>query len=304
MIKAPICTNDQLNEARAAAIEVFRKRRMEEPLEEYLQAFDVYQGVVEELLEITVDLSELDEHVVDLLTDKKHLEALRYLAGPPVSYDDLLTLSEVPLSPTRLRAKPESAQAVAQILLNGLDRRRFPWVTQGREPTESERSAAVIASASLLATSRVGTNRRSEDKTNQENEVMATLQAAGLTRTSTRDIPVLSAAPGRGEFCPESKLGTRKADIVVGLWDGRVMPIECKVSNSSTNSVKRLNNDAAVKASSWKSDFGTVQVVPAAVLSGVYKLHNLLDAQARGLTIFWSHNLVELTTWIEATKAG
>ena len=82
------------------------------------------------------------------------------------------------------------------------------------------------------------------------------------------------------------------------------MPIECKVSNSSTNSVKRLNNDAAVKAVSWKSDFGTVQVVPAAVLSGVYKLHNLKDAQDRGLTLFWSHDIAELIDWIEATKSN
>ena len=63
-----------------------------------------------------------------------------------------------------------------------------------------------------------------------------------------------------------------------------------KVSNSSTNSVKRLNNDAAVKATSRKTDFGLRQVVPSAVLSGVYKLHNLLDAQERGLTIFWAHD--------------
>jgi hypothetical protein len=107
---------------------------------------------------------------------------------------------------------------------------------------------------------------------------------------------------GAGEFCGESVLGTRKGDIIVRLWDQRVMPIECKVSNSSTNSVKRLNNDAAVKATSWKTDFGLRQVVPSAVLGGVYKLHNLQDAQDRGLTIFWAHDLKPLTDWIAATK--
>jgi hypothetical protein len=79
------------------------------------------------------------------------------------------------------------------------------------------------------------------------------------------------------------------------------MPIECKVSNSSTNSVKRLNNDAAVKAGSWRTDFGLRQVVPTAVLSGVYKLHNLLDAQERGLTLFWAHDLNRLTDWLART---
>lgn len=81
------------------------------------------------------------------------------------------------------------------------------------------------------------------------------------------------------------------------------MPIECKVSNSTLNSLKRLNNDAAVKAVTWKRDFGVHQVVPAAVLSGVYDLHNLLDAQARGLTIFWAHDLRPLTDFLSGTRA-
>ena len=53
------------------------------------------------------------------------------------------------------------------------------------------------------------------------------------------------------------------------------MAIECMISKSAVKSVKRLNNDAAAKAGAWLKDFGTRQVVPAAVLSGVYKLHNL-----------------------------
>ncbi len=80
------------------------------------------------------------------------------------------------------------------------------------------------------------------------------------------------------------------------------MPIECKVSNSSTNSVKRLNNDAAVKAETWRNDFGQNQVVPTAVLGGVYKLHNLLDAQRRGLALYWEHDLAALTSWINGTR--
>ena len=98
-------------------------------------------------------------------------------------------------------------------------------------------------------------------------------------------------------------LGTRKADFVVRLWDKRIMAIECKVSNSATNSVKRLNNDAAAKAEVWRAEFGNRQVVPTAVLSGVYKLRNLQSAQERGLTLFWAHNLDVLLDWIEDTKA-
>ena len=88
---------------------------------------------------------------------------------------------------------------------------------------------------------------------------------------------------------------------MIGLFDGRTMPLECKVSNSSTNSVKRINNDAAVKAESWRHDFGSTQVVPGAVLSGVYKVHNLENAQSRGLTLFWAHDLQMLVTWLHNT---
>jgi hypothetical protein len=82
------------------------------------------------------------------------------------------------------------------------------------------------------------------------------------------------------------------------------MPIECKVSNSSLNSVKRLNNDAAAKAASWINDLGKLHVVPTAVLSGVYNLRNLQDAQDRGLMLIWAHRLSDLTDWIESTKPG
>jgi hypothetical protein len=81
------------------------------------------------------------------------------------------------------------------------------------------------------------------------------------------------------------------------------MPLECKVSNSATNSIKRLNNDAAVKATVWTRDLGPAHVVPAAVLSGVYHLRHLHDAQQRGLALFWAHNLKELTDWIAKTRS-
>lgn len=302
MIDAPVWTAEQLKAGSIAAIEVFRKRRIEEPLEEYLDAFDRYQGIVEELLESTVDLNQLDAQLIDVVTDPKLLEALRYLAGPPISEDDLKTVAEAVVTPAKLRGNLVMAKSLVEVIRNGLDRRRFPWVAAAREPTEAERSAAVMASAALMATRRLETTRRSAEKQRQEDEVMSALEAAGLIRVKTRKIGVLGDAPSAGQFCAESLLGKRKADIVVGLWDGRIMAIECKVSNSSTNSVKRLNNDAAAKAEAWRSAFGTVQVISTAVLSGVYKVHNLEDAQRRSLTLFWSHDIAELVGWISATK--
>lgn len=301
MIDPPHWTSAQLEVDRAKASAAFTKERLEEPLEDYLEAFDVYQGYVEELLEATVDLSDLDTPALDVLGDPRLLEAFRYLAAPPISADDYKVLADV-RSFSRSQLDHAAVQRLLGVVRQVLDRRRFAWVVEGREPTEAERSAAVMASAALMAASRTQTGRRTKGKDQQEGAVKAALRELGFTEVASRSIPNISHAPAAGEFCGESRLGTRKGDIIVRLWDQRVMPIECKVSNSSTNSVKRLNNDAAVKAASWKIDFGLRQVVPTAMLSGVYKLHNLIDAQDRGLTIFWAHDLQAMTDWIAATR--
>lgn len=303
MIDPPVWTSEQLDTERAKSSAAFSKERLEEPLEDYLEAFDTYQGYVEEVLEATVDLSELDSAALDVLCDPRLQEAFRYLGAPPISADDLKVLADASsLNASRLRRSPDDVQRIIGVVRQVLDRRRFAWVVDRREPTEAERDAAVMASAALMAASRTQTGRRTKGKEQQEAAVKDALRELGFVEVPSRKIPNISFAPSAGEFCGESVLGNRKGDIIVRLWDQRLMPIECKVSNSSTNSVKRLNNDAAVKASSWRTDFGRLQVVPSAVLGGVYKLHNLVDAQARGLTIFWAHDLTPLTEWIASTK--
>jgi len=301
MIAPPRWSEAELHAQRSRSQEIFRDQRIQEPLENYLETFDRYQGSVEDLLETTVDLSNLGEGALGILTNPALLQAFRYLAGPPISMDDLKILSEA-VTPNRLRNNPEMVRRVIDVVLRGLDRRRFPWVTENRDPTESERSAAVLASAALMATSRAGTSRRNVSKERQEALVEQALLDARMTAVTTRRIGTTNQAPRTGEFCRESLLGTRKADFVVGLYDHRLMAIECKVSNSATNSVKRLNNDAAAKAEVWLSEFGRANVIPTAVLSGVYKIHNLLNAQERGLTLFWAHDLSGMIRWIESTR--
>jgi hypothetical protein len=302
-IDPPLWSEQELEAQRQIAITNFRRERTEEPLEDYLEAFDRYQGVVEELLEVSVDLSRLSEYGDAILTNPELLEAFRYLAGPPISLDDLKTLADIKsLASQSFSNNPDSVARLIDVIRATLDRRRFLWISENREPTDAERSAAVLASAALLASSRTATSRRNVGKTCQEGLVRQALINHEFIEIPTRPIPTLYSAPQAGQFCGEAKLGDRKADFVVRLWDNRVMPIECKVSNSSTNSVKRLNNDAAVKAEIWVKDFGTRQVVPTAVLSGVYKLHNLVGAQNRGLTLFWAHQLDSMKAWIDATK--
>ncbi|MCY3972054.1 MAG: XamI family restriction endonuclease [Acidobacteria bacterium] len=302
-IDPPRWTSAQLDEARQLSIDRFREERLDEPLEMYLEIFDEYQGHLDDLLESTVDLTDLEQSALDILSDKDLLWAFRFLAGPPISADDLKTLAEASLAPTRLRRDPEMVRRILEVVRMGLDRRRFPWIAEGREPSEAERQAAVLASAALIATSRTQASRRNREKTAQEDTVKNTL-APDLREVPARTINTLDDAPEVGQFCGESLLSNRKADIVVRLWDRRILAIECKVSNSAVNSIKRLKNDAAAKAEAWKKDLGDRHIVPAAVLSGVYDLHILEDAQARGLSLFWAHALAELTDWIASTKTS
>jgi len=303
MLLPPRWTPEELKAEGIKALEFFRAERIQEPLEDYLEAFDQYQGVVEELLETTIDLSTLDETALSVLTEPLLLEAFRYLAGPPISKDDLKVLSAAVLSPGRLNNNPEMVKRVIDVVRAGLDRRRFPWVADGREPTEAERRAAVLASAALIATSRVGTARRNVGKERQESVVKDALVGAGMTLVANRKVETMNQSPRPGQFCGESLLGTRKADLIIGLYDQRIMATECKVSNSSTNSVKRLNNDAAIKAEVWLQEFGRANIVPTAVLSGVYKTHNLVSAQERGLTLFWAHDIGRMVEWIQLTRS-
>ena len=302
LVDPPRWSELEFERERLKAIEFFREERLTEPVERYLRAFDDYTANIDRLMRESQDLQSLRDVAQTVLTDADLLEALRYLAGPPVSADDLMELAETNLTASRLRDDAAAARRVIETVLAMIDSRRFTWVAEGRQPTDDERSAAAMASAALMASQRVRTDRANSAKTDQEAMVRERLAASGFTEVATRVISTSANAPGGGEYCAECLVAGRKADVVVGLHDGRVMPIECKVSNSSTNSVKRLNNDAAVKATVWRDRLGSDGVVPVAVLSGVFKTVNLLQAQDRYLTIFWSHNLGPLIRFINSAN--
>jgi hypothetical protein len=302
----PRWTDEQFEADRQTAIAAFREHRMREPLEQYLDAFAAACNAVTRLLDDTADLTALLDRAADVLADADLQVAVRYLAGPPISADDLKVLAVgASLAPARIRADPEMARQIIEIVLLGLDRHRFPWLTGNREPSQAERQAAVTATAALLAQRSVMTNRANESKEEQERAVKDRLQAEAFTEVSRRIVTNMSDAPAVGTFCGESQFGSGKADIIIRLYDGRVMPTEAKVSNSATNSVKRLNRDAAAKAYQWTQEFGPRNVVPAAVLAGVFKTRNLRSAQDQdNLTIFWAHNLDAMVQFIDSTKRG
>lgn len=134
MIAPPKWTDEQLEDGIQAATSIFRRDRMQEPLQSYLDAFERYRESVGELLAASDDLANIDNRATEVLTKPNLLEAFRYFAGPPLSADDLKTLSEGVLSPAHLRKDPDALRRIVEIVRMGLDRRRFPWAAEIAHP--------------------------------------------------------------------------------------------------------------------------------------------------------------------------
>ena len=299
----PRWTREQLvDDAKIASLN-FRNARLS-PTQEWKSHYQSAMAKFEELFKSMDDLHPdcfTDENLSRVY--KNNLgEALRYLAGPPISDDDLKVIADVEsLAPAVLSKDYEALHRVFNVINQVVDPFRFPWILENRKPSPEEKNAALLASSVLLAAQRTATERRTSGKDKQENQLKKYFVSIGFKEVPTKSINTIVKGPQQGEFCGECQLGERKADVVLRLRDTRLMAIECKVSNSATNSVKRINNDAAAKAEYWIKQFGTSQIVPVAVLSGVFKVNNLLQAQERGLTLFWSHDLKKLEEFIRLT---
>lgn len=281
---------------------IFRRERLDEPLERYTEYFNTFAALfgpmIDQLPALAADPVDL-QLIIQLVSGKDQKKAFRYLAAPPISDDDLEALAEASVGPVIFRRDPEAATRVRNIVLAVLDPHRFPWmIDPKRVPTPEERASAIAASSALAAAREVETKRRNMSKDVQERAVKDVLLAEGFVEVAKRPIPMLTTAPAPGEFCGESEIAGTRADIVVRLHDGRVLAIECKVSNSGVNSYKRLIHEAAGKAGTWYRVLGTAQIVSGAVLSGVFTTANLERAQERELFLFWQHRLDDLATFV------
>lgn len=298
-------TVPELAEDAKVAVVAFRWERLGEPLALWKTHFRASRREVRTVFrELNLRApKQVHSRKIAELYGKDLGDALRYMAAPPISTDDLKVLADSTLSGKAMR-QPTQARSVLRTIQQTLDPFRFPWVIAGRRPRPSEWKAAIVASAALMTYQRVATIRRNTGKDDQERAVKAYLRdVLKLTEEYPRKIDTMRDAPPPGCFCGESEVANRKADIVVSLYDGRLLLIECKVSNSALNSVKRLNNDAGAKAGHWIKEFGASQAVPAAMLAGVFKVRHLTHAQDhQRLALFWAHRLDDLGAFINATK--
>jgi hypothetical protein len=96
---------------------------------------------------------------------------------------------------------------------------------------------------------------------------------------------------------------SQEVDLAVGLSGGRILALECKVSNDRTNSIKRIN-DVLKKAAGWQMQWGRF-VITGALLQGVFSEKEPRRLLANQVRIFWSHRLDRFREWIaEESQTG
>lgn len=257
------------------------------------------------LLGATSDMSEITGRSLE---DRRCLEFARQLAVPPISADDLDTLTDSVFKnwlkqKTDRGARPdaEAFDAAATIISERLDQGRAPWLIQGRAATQLELETFVDWAAAGPAAARVMTERRTGSSARQER---ATREAARLAGYASATPPAnlrnpIADMPGGTYAAGARKLSGTSMDVPIRLPDGHptgllFLAVECKVSNSSVNSRKRLL-EVLSKRRTWDGSGQVYSFRTAAVLSGVFAVDRLLQAQQEGVMLFWEHRLDDFT---------
>ncbi len=285
----------------------FRSRRLSEPKERYLEAFALLERANEALLGSLHRLRERPVNaswVADVLANDDLKTALRYIGAPPISEDDLKTLTGDSLAATLVRKDVQRAQQICEIMVQIIDPKRFPWIYENRKPSKEEIRRAILASTVAAAAQKVQTSRRTDERDAVEGAVKGLLVGADWKRIpAPRDgiKNIRRDAPAPNEFMERVTLGKNGADLVVGLKDHRILAIECKGSNSEINSRKRINKEVANDAQAWLREFGDETVVPAAAIQGVFKPSYIAEAQEIPVVFFWGHRLEDLKAFLDAT---
>lgn len=254
----------------------------------WADVFNESQPIVEAAFEKTQDLRKLD---AGLVADRELWQVLRFCCGPPISEENLWTFigrKFKGLLPAGFETK------AASVLAPRLDPVRFPWVVRDRAPTREERQIALTATAILITQARFTTLARGQLSRRQTDLVYAALRTAGFDFDEHAKT-VEELRPGT--YCGEKTIHNKKCDVPVRLDDGRLLSLECKVSNTPKNSWKRLNQEAIGKSNTWREHMHD-QVVTGCVLAGVFDLQSLVQAQQQGLFIFWEHDLASLVEFV------
>ena len=286
-------TDEEMNAARVHMEGNFTQQRRDEGPRAFARLYAELRPRVEEVFSATDDLRNLTGQV--FIDDPDAWQACRYVCGPPISQEDLWTLVG---GPKFKRVPAGLAEETAEALRVVVDPVRFVWIAEGRPATLHEKDAALLATTVLWTAQQLGTNRRGEASTRQEAATGEALRRAGLTFDESRTHIQFLDDMQRGTYSRERRVAGAKCDVPVRLPDGRLLALECKVSNGPKNGWKRVNREVGGKAEVWRQQFGQ-QMLTGVVLAGVFDLSCLRTAQDAGVALFWEHDLSSLSTFID-----
>jgi hypothetical protein len=301
------CDEELIKRDTKAARDEFRQRRLGDPLSEYESHFptaaSAAHAVVEALDQILAVPTNRAE-VARLVGKKETYAALRSIAAPPISADDLKTLLDASINKTALNGDQVLADALAKLLKDCLDPVRFPWVAGARPATPLELEMAKLATAVLTTVSAIQAKRRGDERSELEGKVKDILIERNFQQVPRPQdgIQLSSSFPQPGKFMMSCTLGGHNADFVVGLLDGRILALECKASNSAVNGYKRLNKEVVVDARDWITKFGENTIVAGAALRGVFKAANVAEAQNQKVSLFWWHRMCALERFLDEAR--
>lgn len=302
-----IWTDAQLAEEASKAIAEFVSRRLAEPGGVYLHHVAARRKALIRLFRAfsSINLNDPDFKAVRaVLYNEETFDALRYVAGPPISEDDLGVLVKQSAERIKKREIQKNDLIVAKIvtLVRKLaDPVRFPWIAANRRPTLREIKLAIRTTSTLHASQSLQTERRAYGKV-VEHRLEIRLTELGFTKTPTPNRAKIDDPihyPKYPNFYGECTVHGRKVDLFIALPTGRVVALEAKDSSSGLNSVKRLNNDTAAKAKHFAEHAGK-NLINVALLSGVFKISSLTNAQDAGLYIVWAHDMDGFIEWIKS----
>lgn len=300
----PVWNDEELSCHAEAGLRAFIARRLAEPRDRYAFHVQSQRNAVTDLFQA---LKGIDPHAPDpktvraIIHDPRLYESLRYAAGPPISDDDLSVLAtETVERITKERLSDcNLVSRILALICTLSDKFRFPWIEERRTATASELRRAIEATAVLHAAQKLQTERRGFGRQVEEMLKMR-LEEMGYARMNgPKAIEAPAQYPPPKAFFGETPLYSRKADILIRLPDERLVAVEAKDSGSALNSVKRVLNDTAAKAQHWQNHAGK-QIIPVAVLSGVFASSNLRTAQNQGLYLAWLHDLDSFVGWLES----
>lgn len=320
-------TDDELKQQAQIALEEFVDRRLAEPGGKYVAHIQARRRAVFRLFRklAGVDPSNPSPAIVrEVISDEEMFAALRYVAGPPVSEDDLgvlVTRSIDGFSRTALAGDDALPVSVLKLICQLADPYRFPWIAAGRVASRAEIRDAIAMTGVLHASQSLQTERRGHGKLVEqrlENRLVelgfvkvSGGQKAKKPKKGEPEPPPAPPYPARGKitqpshhpafphFYGECTVYGRKVDQFIALRTGRMIALEAKDSSSGLNSTKRLLNDTAAKAKHYTAEAGK-NIISVALLSGVFKVSDLIAAQKAGLYLVWAHELDEFVDWIKS----